>query len=187
MALEQSFVSADKNLHDLKGFDCGKTVMNQFLTRYAVKHGKLGLSRTYVLPEMLPETSPGPSPELSSIENSDATKKAIAAYYTLAFSSVTRSDIPATQSLPSYPIPVIMLARLAIDQRYQGRGLGGKALVYALRQAVRLNQMGLPAYGLILDVLDEQALAFYQTFDLFEPFTNDPMRLFVPLKTLETL
>lgn len=175
MALEQSFVSADKALHDLKGFDCGKAVMNQFLTRHAIKHGKLGLSRTYVLPEVLSSESPG------------VAKKAIAAYYTLAFSMVTRSDIPTTHSLPTYPIPVIMLARLAIDQRYQGRGLGGKALVYALRQAVQLNQMGLPAYGLILGVLDEQALAFYQTFDLFEPFTNDPMRLFVPIKTLEAI
>lgn len=170
MALEQAFITADKSLHDLKGFDCGKPSMNEFLTRYAIKHSKLGLSRTYVLTEA-----------------SDSSKKPVAAYYTLAASTVARSDIPATQSLPAYPLPVVMLARLAVDHKHQGSGLGAKTLVYSLRQAANLSKAGLPAYGLILDVLDDQALKFYQHFKLFKPFTNDPMRLFIPLKTLENI
>lgn len=144
--------------------------MNEFLARYAVKHSKLGLSRTYVLAEA-----------------TEGAKKPIAAYYILAASTVARSDIPATKSLPTYPVPVVMLARLAVSNQYQGKGLGAKTLVYALRQAVNLSKAGLPAYGLILDVLDDQALAFYQHFELFEPFTNDPMRLFVPMKTIEQI
>ncbi len=143
--------------------------MNEFLTRYATKHSKLGLSRTWVLAEA-----------------SDSPRRHVAAYYTLAASTVTRADIPAAQSrLPTYPIPTIMLARLAVDNRYQGSGLGAKTLVDALRQAASLSKAGLPAYGLTLDVLDDQALEFYQHFELFEPFTDDPMRLFVPMKTLE--
>ena len=170
MPLEQDFFVADKSLHNLKNFDCAKPSMNEFLTRYAIKHGKLGLSRTYVL-----------------TESSSDSKKPVAAYYTLAASTVTRSDIPPTQSLPAYPLPVVMLARLAIDHRHQGSGLGAKTLVYALRQAASLSKAGLPAYGLVLDVLDNQALEFYQHFELFEPFTNDPMRLFVSMKTLESI
>lgn len=170
MSLEQSFVTVDKATHDLKSFGCGKPSMDEFLTRYAVKHTKLGLSRTYVLPEV-----------------SSNSKVPIAAYYTLAFSTVLRSDIPATQSLPSYPIPVVMLARLAIDERQQGTGLGSKVLVYALRHAARLSNSGLPAYALVLDVLDEQALSFYQRFEMFKPFTNDPIRLFVPMKIIEQI
>lgn len=168
MTLKQVFVAADKNRHDLKGFDCGKPTMNEFLSRYAVKHGQLGLSRTYVLEGV--DTAP---------------KKPIAAYYTLAGATVTRTKIPATQSLPGYPVPVVLLARLAVNLQYQGHGLGAKALVYALRQAAILSKAGLPAYGLILDVLDQQALDFYQHFEIFTPFTDDPMRLFVPMKTLE--
>lgn len=58
-------------------------------------------------------------------------------------------------------------------------------MVYALRESVALSQAGLPAFGLVLDVLDDEALGFYQHFDLFEPFTDNPMRLFVPMTTLE--
>ncbi len=170
MPLVQAFVVLDKGLHDLKTFDCGKPSMNEFLARYASKHGKLGLSRTYVL-----------------AEKKKTGKASIAAYYTLAACTVTRSEIPARQSLPAYPVPVVILARLAVDRRYQGVGMGAKTLVHALRQSAGLSKAGLPAYGLILDVLEQQAKAFYRHFALFESFTDDPMRLFVSMKTLEQI
>ncbi|MEJ2608563.1 MAG: GNAT family N-acetyltransferase [Candidatus Thiodiazotropha sp.] len=171
MSLEQAFVTVDKSCHNLKTFDCGNSSMNMFLARYATKHSKLGLSRTYVLAEQKKEA-----------------KTDIAAYYTLTASTVTRVEIPSTQkSLPTYPVPVVMLARLAVDKEYQGTGLGAKTLVYALRQSAHLSKAGLPAYGLILDVIDAKALAFYKHFELFDSFTNNPMRLFVAMKTLEDI
>lgn len=182
MRLEQAFVVADKAAHDLKAFDCGKIGMNDFLSRFAIKHNKLGLSRTWVLPEAASAVEPTPPDSKQS-----GSKKTIAAYFTLASATVSREEIPVQHSLPIYPIPVIMLARLAIDSKYQGQGLGAKTLVTALRQARTLGQSGLPAYGLILDVLDEQALSFYNSFDVFQPFTDDPMRLFVGMKTLSDL
>jgi len=145
--------------------------MNLFLSRFAVKHAKLGLSRTLVLPEA----------------SSSSDKKFIAAYYTLAASTVFQQEIPAGQSLPRYPLPVALLARLAIDIQNQGNRLGEKTLIYALRHAVRLCDEGLPAYGLVLDVLDEEALRFYQRFDFFHCFTDDPMRLFVPMTVLRKI
>lgn len=163
-------MAADKSLHNLKGFDCGKPSMNTFLTKFAEKHNKLGLSRTYVLPDV-----------------AKTDKANVAAYFTLTTSGVMREQIPAKQSLPQYPIPVVLLARLAVDNRHKGAGLGGKTLVYALREAVLLSRAGLPTYGLILDVLDDEALGFYQHYELFEPFTDDPMRLFVSMKTLEQI
>jgi hypothetical protein len=170
LPLGQAFIAVNKAQHNLKVFDCGKPLMNNFLAKFAEKHGRLGLSRTYVLPEIT-QTSKAP----------------IAAYFTLTTSNVTREEIPAKQSLPQYPIPMVLMARLAVDLRYKGTGLGGKTLVYALRKAVALNQAGLPSFGLILDVLDDEALGFYKHYDLFEPFTNDPMRLFVSMKTLEQI
>lgn len=170
MPLKQTFVAADKALHDLKAFDCGKPSMNEFLSRHAIKHAKLGLSRTFVLPEKQKHE-----------------KLPIATYYTLSASTVTREDIPAKQSLPRYPVPVVLLGRLAVSSEHQGMGLGAKTLVNALRHAASLNEAGLPSYGLILDVLDEQSLKFYQHFELFEPFTDDPMRLFVPMLTIEKI
>ena len=82
---------------------------------------------------------------------------------------------------------MVLLGRLAVDQRFQGQRLGEKTLVSALRHSVTLTERGLPAMGLILDVLDEDALAFYQRFELFQPFTDDPMRLFVPMKVVEQI
>ena len=170
MKLQQSFTEINKSIHDLKSFDCGKPEMNTFLTRFAQKHMQAGLSSTWVLPVI-----------------AAATKKMIAAYYTLAASAVHREELPTTKSLPRYPISVALLARLAVDSQFQGQHLGEKTLVYALRHAVALCDRGLPAFGLILDVLDEEALRFYQKFELFEPFTDNPMRLFVSMTTLRKI
>ncbi len=145
--------------------------MNLFLSRFAVKHGKQGLSRTFVLPER--STSKGKIP--------------IAAYYTLAASTIYRAEIPAKESLPRYPLPMVLLARLAVDLKHQGKGLGEKSLIYALRHAVRLCDKGLSAHGLILDVLDEEALRFYQRFNFFHSLSNDPMKLFVQMNALRKI
>ena len=175
MQLTQSFVPLDKRIHDVKGFDCGKANMNEFLRRFADKHAKLGLSKTWVLPF---------APERQESETQSTLKSGLAAYYTLAVSSVSRNEIPVSGSLPRYPVPIVLLARLAVDVQCQGRRVGEKALVYALRHIVRLCDQGLPALGVVLDVLDDDALKFYQRFEFFHPFTDDPMRLFVPMSAL---
>ncbi|MCH8530726.1 MAG: GNAT family N-acetyltransferase [Saccharospirillum sp.] len=172
MPLEQAFTVVDKKAHDLKAFDCGEPSMNTFLARFAQKHSQIGLSRTYVLSEQRESTD---------------VKARVAAYFTLCASSITKEAIPAKQSLPPYRIPVVLLARLAVHAVYHGQGLGGKTLISALRQARALTESGLPAYGLVLDVLNERALSFYQRYEMFEPLTDDPMRLFVPMRTLQTL
>ena len=170
MAFLQEFVLVDKTQHDLKRFSCGKPEMDTFLARFAVKNMKLGLSSTWVLPV------------------DDAAKKSqIAAYYSLASSTVSRESIPTNKRLPGYPVSVVLLARLAVDQQFTKQRLGEKTLITALRKAVELTTTGLPAIGLILDVLDEDALRFYQHYDMFEPFTDDPMRLFVPMNILKKI
>ena len=162
---------ADKSIHDLKGFDCGKKSMNEFLSRFACKHSKLGLSQTYVL----------------TTDKSIKEKSQIACYFTLAHSTVSKIGIPVDTNLPQYPIPVILLARLAVDSKFQNNKMGAKSLIYALRTARELNSAGLNVFGLILDVLDEDALGFYNSFSFFHPFTDDPMKLFVGMETLKEL
>ncbi len=170
MAFLQEFVLVDKAQHNLKRFSCGKPEMDTFLARFAVKNMQLGLSRTWVLPVA-----------------EQAAKTQIAAYYTLASSTVNRESIPTDKSLPGYPVSVVSLARLAVDQQFAKQRLGEKTLITALRKAVELTTTGLPAIGVILDVLDDEALGFYQHFEMFEPFTDDPMRLFVPINILKEL
>lgn len=168
--LAEQFVLLDTKQHELKDFDCGKPEMNQFLKRYADKNRKLGLSATWVLPEKLAQN--------------EKKKSIVVAYYTLASATVSREQIPRDKKLPAYPVPVVLLARLAVNSHYQKQGLGEKTLVTALRQCVSLTDKGLPALGVILDVLDQEALAFYQSFDVFHNLTDNPMRLFVPMSVL---
>mgnify|MGYP002637598966 FL=1 len=172
MELSQGFVFVDNSKHDIKGFKCGKPGMDTFLSRFAVKHGKLGISRTWVLP---------------ATKSGESQKEKIAAYFTLSSSTVVREDIPVEKSLPGYPVPVVLLARLAASEDYQGQRLGEKTLIASLRKSVELTDIGLPALGLILDVLDQDALKFYQRYGIFKPFTDDPMRLFVSMHVLRQI
>jgi GNAT superfamily N-acetyltransferase len=168
------FLPLDPRSIDVKTFDCGKEAINVYLRRYAAKNMALNLNRTFVLPY-----TTGDTPE----------KPEVAAYYTLAHQTLVREELPDPSRLPRYPVPVILLAQLGIEQRFHRQGLGAKTLVHALRHAYQIasNPKGLPAMGVVLDVLDNDALAFYQSFDFFLPLTDNPMKLFVPMASLETL
>jgi hypothetical protein len=121
------------------------------------------------------------------LQQSTAKKPIIAAYYTLASATVHREQISTDQKLPAYPVPVVLIARLAVNGCFQKQGLGEKTLISALRQCVTLTDKGLPALGVILDVLDNDALSFYQQFDVFQPLTDSHMRLFVPMNVIRQI
>jgi len=146
--------------------------MNNFLADVAARDMGLGFSSSWVLP--LVYDGEGKTP--------------IAAYYTMAHASVEPKAVPAQGKLPPYPqAPVVLLAKMAVDVNYQRQGFGGKTPVAALRNCVQVSDQSLGAIGLILDVLDDDAMAFYQTFGIFTPFTDDPSRLFVPMKTIREI
>jgi GNAT superfamily N-acetyltransferase len=168
------FLPLDPRTINVRTFDCGKEAINVYLRRYAAKNMALNLNRTFVLPYTTEDSSE---------------KLQVAAYYTLAHQTLVREELPDPSRLPRYPVPVILLAQLGIDQRFRRQGLGAKTLVYALRHAYQIanNPKGLPAMGVVLDVLDHDALAFYQSFEFFLPLTDNPMKLFVPMASLETL
>lgn len=171
MALAPAFVQTDARLHDLKAFDCGKASLNEYLSRYAIRNSELGLSRTWVLPEQ-----------------SQQQKAPVAAYFTLAGSTVLRADLPKTAiSLPAYPVPVVILARLGVSLTHQRQQLGAKTLVQALRTARELSERGLPAFGVILDVLDDDALQFYKHMGMFTQLSEQPGRLFIAMETVRRL
>jgi len=153
---------------------CGKGRINAYLHRYAVKNMSLNLSRTFVPPYALEKNS---------------AKSNVAAYYTLAHLTLAREEPPNPSGLPRYPAPVILLAQLGIDQQFHRQGLGTKTLMHALRHAhqIACNPKGIPALGAVLDVLDQDALSFYSCFDFFLPLTSNPMKLVVPMTSLETL
>ncbi len=111
MSGSSRFIELDKKHHDRASFDCGEDELNQFIQQYAAKHMEAGISRTLVLPTF------NPLPE---------GRYPIRAFYTIAPSTLCRETLPAAMAkkLPHYPIPVFLIAQLAVHKEYQGRGLG---------------------------------------------------------------
>jgi predicted GNAT family N-acyltransferase len=80
---------------------------------------------------------------------------------------------------------VVLLGRLAIHEDLEGKGNGRLLLVDALRNCYQLSN-SIAATGVIVDAIDEEAKAWYEKFG-FVPFPNNPMRLYLPMKTIKKL
>jgi ribosomal protein S18 acetylase RimI-like enzyme len=107
----------------------------------------------------------------------------IAAYYTLAAGSVPLLDIPEEErkKLPRYGVlPASLIGRLAVDQRFQGRGLGGALVIDAARKSASSAQA---VFALIVDAKDEQAASFYKHLG-FRAYNSRPLSLYVPVSTI---
>lgn len=146
--------------HDREAFDCGESSLDEYLRRYAGQHARKHLSKTYVA------LSP-PTPT-------------VLGFYSLATGSIEFEDLPsqAAAGLPTeYPIPTAHIARLAVDRRAQGQGLGGILLWDALGRILGLaGQIGICA--VTVDALHDRARAFYAHHG-FEPLRDDPLHLYL--------
>jgi len=167
------FVELDTALHERKGFDCGKDELNEFISQSAARHRDAGISKTMVLP---------------AVDKCDG-KQGICSYYTLSHTEIKRDTLPATlaKKLPHYPIPVMLIAQLAVHRQTQGQGLGKITLIRALRHCLAINSH-LPSYAVIVDALDEAVEAFYEQYG-FEKLDqhNGRARLYLPMKTVVQL
>lgn len=110
----------------------------------------------------------------------------IAAYYTLASASVKLSDLPTSigKKLPRYPsVPAVRMGRLAVDQEFEGKGLGSALLADALAKAASSE---IAAFALIVDAKDAQAARFYLHHG-FIALPDSPLTLFLALATVQAL
>jgi ribosomal protein S18 acetylase RimI-like enzyme len=108
----------------------------------------------------------------------------IAAYYTISAASIPLVDLPAdeTRRLPRYQtVPAVRIGRLAVDHRFQGRGLGAALLADA---AARTITGDAAAFTLLVDAKNDNAVAFYQRFG-FRALVSQPRTLFLPLATAQ--
>jgi GNAT superfamily N-acetyltransferase len=110
----------------------------------------------------------------------------VAGYYTLAAGGIALADLPQelVKRLPRYPsVPVARLGRLAVEQTYRGRQLGGALLWDA---ALRASRSGLGVYALVVDAKDDQAVSFYRHHG-FLTFGSLPRQLVLPLASFAPL
>jgi GNAT superfamily N-acetyltransferase len=168
------FVELNKVIHDRASFNCGEAELNSFIQARAARHMEAGISRTMVLPAIHPLLSG---------------KYPICAFYAIAPGSIKRNTLPDqfAKKLPTYPIPVFLLAQLAVHAEYRGQGLGKITLIKALEYLWDINAH-MRAYAIIVDCLNEKAETFYARYG-FEPLYTQKgrLRMFLPMKVVGQL
>lgn len=111
----------------------------------------------------------------------------LAGYYTLSMNSVVTQGLPndLIRKLPKYEVmPAVLLGRLAIDQQFQGQGLGELLLMDALRRSL---ENPIAAMCVVVDAIDERARAFYEGYGFILLPDYGRRRLFLPMQTIAKL
>jgi GNAT superfamily N-acetyltransferase len=146
-------------------FDCGQAALNQFLQRYALVNQKANSAQTYVCCQ----------------------GDVVVGFYSLVVGSVDPEATPSRvmKGLARHPVPVMILARLAVDKAHQRKSLGQALLKDALlRTAQAADIAGIRC--LLVHAKDDMARRWYETWE-FEPSPTDPYHLFLMLKDLKNL
>lgn len=152
-------------LDQVDAFDCGQAALNQFLQRYALVNQKANSAQTYVCCQ----------------------GDLVVGFYSLAVGSVDPDTTPSRvmKVLARHPVPVMILARLAVDKEHQRKGLGQALLKDALlRMAQAADIAGIRC--LLVHAKDDTAQGWYESWE-FEPSPTDPYHLFLMLKDLKEL
>lgn len=150
-----------KTGHLIQHFDCGVQVLNSWLLKHGNRAQENRTARTFVV----------------------CRGKQVKGYYSLAAGSVMHKATSGRMKRNSPdPIPVIILARLAIDMEEQGQGLGSSLLADSMRRALNAtNSIG--ARALIVHAISEDVLEFYKSHGFVELTPGSPT-LYIPIDTI---
>ena len=137
--------------HAVEGFDCGKPALNRFLERHALQSQQAGATTTYLA--------------LQGVE--------VVGFYSLSVGQVEYADAPERliKGLARYPVPVMLLARMAVASGYQGKRLGAGLLKDAMLRTLQASEIaGIRAF--VVHAKDDEARAFYERFDFMASPTD---------------
>lgn len=151
--------------HPIEGFDCDREELNRYLLRYALQNQQAGAGQTYV----------------------GLADDTVVGYHTLTVGHVTQQQAPErlAKGLARHSIPVMLLARLAVDHRRHRQGIGKALLRDAMQRTLQAADIaGIRAFA--VHAKDERVRLFYQHFDFIESPT-DPLHLFVLLKDVRRI
>lgn len=146
--------------HLIADFDCGNPLLNNWLKRFAWQNQQANAARTFVI----------------------SVKNRVVGFYSLAVGSVEHMDAPdrIKKGLARHPIPVMILARLAVDRRYQGMNIGRGLLKDSIRRTIQASESaGIRA--IFVYAKDDNARKFYERYG-FEPSPVDPLKLMLLVK-----
>ena len=153
--------------HVKQAFSCGELEPDQYLYKYALQNDRKGFGVTYV-----------------AVEPNDLR---VRGYYTLSTGNIQRDFLPpdSARKLPRYPVPSILLARLAVDRPMQGKGLGKTLLIHSMKQALKAGRH-VGWHVMTVNALNKNAVHFYKYFG-FRALLDDDRHLFMPIKRIENL
>jgi GNAT superfamily N-acetyltransferase len=149
--------------HDVTSFDCEVAALNNFLKKFALRNQQNESARTYVAVQ----------------------DDRVIGFYSLAAASARREETPArvAKGLAAHPVPVILLARLAVDLSERGAGLGATLLRDALARCMTAAEI-VGCRAVAVHAKDEAAKAFYERFG-FVSSASDPFRLYLLMKDIK--
>lgn len=148
--------------HDRRAFSCGVAALDRYVREQVSQDIKRRLGNCFVA--------------------TDRNTGAIAAYYTLAASSIPIAALPEaeTRRLPRYPLlPATLIGRLAVDTRYQGHRIGSALIIDAIHRSA---QAAPASFTLLVDAKDDSASVFYRKHG-FIPLVSRSLTLFLPIAT----
>lgn len=143
-------------------FSCGIASLDRFIKEFASQHQRKNFSSTYVL-----------------IENGIPNE--ILGFYCLSFGSIHLAELPLAKQkkLPQHPIPVARMGRLAVDERYRGKGYGGLLLQNAVKRCLAVREE-IAHDAWVVDAKNEAAACFYAHFG-FERCSDDKRQWYLSL------
>jgi GNAT superfamily N-acetyltransferase len=148
--------------HAVEQFTCGQPELDRFLTRHALQAQQANSPQTYVA----------------------VTETEVVGFYTIVAGEVEHAEAPerVVKGMPRHPIPLLVLARLAVHTEAQGRGLGSGLLLDALGRTLQVADV-IGVRALAVHAKDDRAIAFYQHFG-FTPSPTDARHLFMIIKDI---
>ncbi|MGC8774821.1 MAG: GNAT family N-acetyltransferase [Chlorobaculum sp.] len=166
MSIPPFSITAFSREHPKAGFCCGSDILDRYFAERAGQDIKRNLARCFVA--------------------IDSKQLCVAGFYTLSAAQIPLNEWPErlAKKMPRYDaIPASRIGRLAIDTRYQRRGLGSTLIADALKKS---SYASMGVYAVLVDAMDDNATAFYQHHG-FIPCLGRPQTLFLPLGTVSTL
>jgi predicted GNAT family N-acyltransferase len=158
----------DSKRHDRSTFCCGQESLDRYISQQASQDLKKRIAATHVL--------------IKQPEN------VVLAYYSLSSYTIQIENLETAfaKGLPKYPqLPATLLGRLAVDQNHWGQGFGSLMLMDALQRSLTTSRQ-VASLAVVVDALDERAVSFYLKYGFLQ-FQGDPMKLYLPMKSIEML
>jgi GNAT superfamily N-acetyltransferase len=148
--------------HAVENFTCEQPELDRFLIRHALQAQQANSSQTYV----------------------GLSEQEVVGFYTIVAGEVGHADAPerVVKGMPRHPIPLLVLARLAVHSSWQGRRIGAGLLLDALGRTLQVADV-IGVRALAVNAKDDQAVSFYRHFG-FAPSPTDPRHLFMIIKDI---